>query len=79
MLYIIGGASRSGKTTIAKKIFDRRKIPCLSLDWLVMGFTNGIPAYGIHDLLLPDEIAGNLWSFLRAMCESMLWTGGGIM
>jgi hypothetical protein len=60
---------------IAQKIFEREKIPYLSLDWLVMGFTHGMPDHGIHDLLLPDEIAERLWSFLQAMCESMLWTG----
>lgn len=76
MLYLISGASRSGKTMIAEKILDRKKLPYVSLDWLVMGFTNGIPEYGIHDLLFPDEIAKRLWSFLKAMCESMLYLEG---
>lgn len=48
-------------------------IPYLSLDWLVMGFTNGIPDYGIHDKLWPNEIAEKFWSFLKAMCENMIW------
>jgi 2-phosphoglycerate kinase len=74
MLYLIGGASRSGKTIIAKTIAAQKSIPYLSLDWLVMGFTNGIPEYGIHDLLMPDEIAEQIWDFLKAMCESMLWS-----
>ena len=39
-----------------------------------MGFTNGIPEYGIHDKLFPDEIAERSWSFLKAMIESMLFT-----
>ena len=38
-----------------------------------MGFTNGVPEYGIHDKLWPNEIAERLWSFLKAMLESMLW------
>ena len=54
---------------------QRINIPYLSLDWLVMGFTNGIPEYGIHDKLFPHEIADRLWDFLCAMCESMLWSG----
>lgn len=73
MLYLISGASRSGKTMIAEKILARENLPYMSLDWLVMGFTNGMPECGIHDLLFPDEIAKKLWKFLRAMCESMLW------
>jgi len=38
----------------------------------MMGFTNGIPEYGIHDKLFPDEIARRIWSFLKAMLESMI-------
>ncbi|WP_299278334.1 hypothetical protein [uncultured Psychroserpens sp.] len=73
MLYLISGASRSGKTTIAKRIAEQKGISYMSLDWLVMGFTNGIPKYGIHDKLFPNEIAKRIWSFLKAMLESMIW------
>ncbi|MBT8068998.1 MAG: hypothetical protein KJO80_01055 [Gammaproteobacteria bacterium] len=73
MLYLVSGASRAGKTIIARKALEQKQIPYLSLDTLVMGFTNGIPEYGIHDRLLPAEIAEKIWSFLKAMCESMLW------
>jgi 2-phosphoglycerate kinase len=73
MLYLISGASRAGKTMIAKTVAARKGISYFSLDWLVMGFTNGIPTYGIHDLLFPDEIAERSWSFLKAMFESMIW------
>jgi hypothetical protein len=73
MLYIISGASRSGKTIIAKKISTQKGIPYLSLDWIMMGFTNGIPEYGIHDKLFPDDIAKRLWRFLKAMLESMIY------
>ena len=45
----------------------------MSIDWLVMGFTGGMPLYGIHDKLFPDKIATRIWEFLKAMCESMLW------
>jgi adenylate kinase family enzyme len=73
MLYLISGASRAGKTIMAKKILAEKGISYLSLDWLVMGFTNGIPEYGIHDKLFPDEIAERSWSFLKAMLESMIY------
>lgn len=75
MIYIISGTSRSGKTIIAKKIAAKKGISYVSLDWLVMGFTNGIPEYGIHDKLFPNEIAEKFWNFLKAMCENMLWSG----
>jgi hypothetical protein len=51
---------------------QQAKTPYISLDWLVMGFTNGIPKYGIHDKLFPNEIAVKFWSFLEAMCENMI-------
>lgn len=73
MLYIIGGTSRSGKSIIARKLLDSTKLPYLSLDWMVMGFTNGIPEYGIRDTLFPDEIAKRMWNFVKAMCENILW------
>ena len=50
------------------------QIPYLSLDWLVMGFTKGIPEYGIHDKLWPNEIAEKFWAFLKAMLENMIWS-----
>ncbi len=74
MLYLISGASRAGKTIIAKKISAQKGISYLSLDWLIMGFTNGIPEYGLHDMLFPDEIAQRFWSFFKSMIESMLWS-----
>ncbi|NNK89991.1 MAG: hypothetical protein HKO89_05230 [Saprospiraceae bacterium] len=73
MLYLISGASRAGKTMIAKEISVRKGISYFSLDWLIMGFTNGMKEYGIHDKLFPDEIAERSWSFLKAMFESMIW------
>lgn len=75
MLYIISGASRSGKTLIATKLLAKKGLTYLSLDWLVMGFTNGIPEYGIHDKMMPNEIAERAWPFLKAMMESMVYVG----
>jgi 2-phosphoglycerate kinase len=74
MIYLISGTSRSGKTLIAEKMMKQCEIPYLSLDWLIMGFTNGIPEYGIHDKLWPNEIAEKFWPFLKAMLENMLWS-----
>ena len=76
MLYLIGGASRAGKTTVARRILKARGVPYFSLDWIVMGFTNGMPACEIHDKLFPDEIADRLSGFLDAMVRSMIWEGG---
>ncbi|NER09565.1 hypothetical protein [Muriicola jejuensis] len=58
---------------MAGKILEERRITYLSLDWLVMGFTNGMPEVGIRDTLFPDEIAERSWPFLQAMLESMIY------
>lgn len=75
MLFLVGGTSRSGKTLIARKILAERRIPYLSLDWLMMGFNDGIPEYGIHHLLWPKEIAEKMAPFLRGMIDCMLVDG----
>jgi hypothetical protein len=75
MLYLVGGTSRSGKTLVARKILADKQIPYLSLDWLMMGFNDGIPEYGIHHLLWPNEIAEKMEPFLRGVLGSMLVEG----
>ena len=75
MLFLVSGTSRSGKTLIARKILADKQIPYLSLDWLMMGFNNGIPEYGIHHLLWPNEIAEKMEPFLRGVIDTMLVDG----
>jgi hypothetical protein len=75
MLYLVSGTSRSGKTLIARKVLADKQIPYLSLDWLMMGFNDGIPEYGIHHLLWPNEIAEKIWPFLKGMIDNMLFDG----
>lgn len=75
MLYLISGSSRAGKTIIAKKLSAQKGISYFSIDWLIMGFSNGMKESGIHHLLFPDEIAERSWKFLEAMFESMIWGG----
>ncbi|MFZ9011995.1 MAG: hypothetical protein ACO20W_08915 [Anaerohalosphaeraceae bacterium] len=75
MLFLVSGTSRSGKTLIAKKILADKQIPYLSLDWLMMGFNDGIPEYGIHHLLWPNEIAAKMSPFLLGMIDCMLIDG----
>jgi hypothetical protein len=75
MLFLVSGASRSGKTLIARKLLSDKQIPYLSLDWLMMGFNDGIPEYGIHHLLWPNEIAEKMGPFLLGMIDCMLVDG----
>lgn len=75
MLFLVSGTSRSGKTLIARNLLADKQIPYLSLDWLMMGFNDGIPDYGIHHLLWPNEIAEKMWPFLQGMIDCMLVDG----
>ena len=72
MLFLVSGASRSGKTQLARKILGEKGIPYLSIDWLMMGFNNGMPEQGIHHLLWPDDIAERMEPFLSGMIDSLL-------
>ena len=72
MLFLVSGASRSGKTQLAKKILGEKGIPYLSIDWLMMGFNDGMPEQGIHHLLWPDDIAEQMAPFLLGMIDSLL-------
>ena len=72
MLYLLGGAARTGKTTIAREFLARTGIPFFSLDFLMMGFANGLPAYGLDpedDELL---VAAQLWPVVRSMATAMV-------
>lgn len=75
MLFLVSGASRSGKTRLSRRVLANKRIPYLSLDWLMMGFNDGMPDSGIHHLLWPDEIAEKMEPFLLGMINSMLVDG----
>ena len=72
MLYLVGGASRAGKSTLARRLLVERRIPYFSIDILMMGFANGYPAFGL-DPETPSEVRGEkLWPILRAMAVNIL-------
>jgi chloramphenicol 3-O-phosphotransferase len=72
MLYLLGGAARSGKSTIARKFLAETGIPFFDLDYLMMGFANGLPDYGVD----PDDdelrVGELLWPVVKPMATAML-------
>jgi hypothetical protein len=44
VLYLIGGTSRSGKTSLARLLLQRRHVPFLSVDVLKMALHDALPA-----------------------------------
>ena len=72
MIYIVSGASRSGKSIIAKKMLEDYQIPYMPIDVVMMGFMNGVKESGIHDKMWPNEIAKKLWGFLEGCIETLI-------
>lgn len=73
MLYIIGGASRSGKSILAERMCDRHGIPWFSLDALKMGLHLGAPALSI----MPDaddlETADRMWPIVEPILDHAIF------
>jgi 2-phosphoglycerate kinase len=72
MLYLIGGAARTGKTTIARAFLAQTGIPYFSLDFLMMGFANGLPERGVDPEADELLIAEQLWPVVRSMATAMV-------
>ncbi len=72
MIYIISGASRSGKTIAARMLFKKTNIPYINVDQLMMGFAGGMYDTGIHPENMPDKNAELMWPFLKNTIISML-------
>ncbi|MBX9906530.1 hypothetical protein K2X96_01360 [Patescibacteria group bacterium] len=47
MIYILGGASRSGKTLLSRRAVSEKGIPYFPLDALFGGLANGAPQLGV--------------------------------
>lgn len=47
MLYVIGGASRSGKTLLSRRAVSEKGIPYFPLDALFGALVNGAPQFGL--------------------------------
>ncbi len=75
MLYIVGGCSRSGKSTLAGRMCVRHGIPWFPLDALKMGLHLGASSFGVH----PDEddleTADLMWPVIKGALEHLLFDG----
>lgn len=74
MLLIVGGAARTGKGILARRLLVETRLPYLSLDVLKMGLVNGLPDFGIDPEASATELAGQLWPLVRAMAVNMVET-----
>ncbi len=72
MLYLLGGAARAGKSTIAKQFLKERGVPFFCLDWLMMGFARGLPAFGVDPEDDELHVGHLLWPVVHPMALTLL-------
>lgn len=72
MLYLIGGASRAGKTNLAQQ-FTSRGISCFSVDYLTHMFHEAAPQLGILNGSEIKDRARKLWPFVRPMLDAIAY------
>ena len=72
MLYVIGGASRSGKTLLARRVVDEKRIPYFPLDALFGALANGAPELGVayKDSLI--ERPAKMWPISKPLFNVFL-------
>lgn len=75
MVVIIGGAARTGKGLLSRRLLVEMRQPYLSLDVLKMGLVNGLPSFGLDADASAIAIAQQLWPLVRAMMINMIETG----
>jgi hypothetical protein len=75
MLYIVGGSSRSGKSTLAERMRLRHGVPWFALNALKMGLHLGAPAYGVNPNEDDIETADRMWPIVKGAFEHLIFDG----
>jgi hypothetical protein len=75
MLYIVGGCSRSGKSSLAERMRARHSVPGFPLDALKMGLHLGAPQLGIHPHDDDLETADRMWPVIKGVIENLIFDG----
>ena len=70
MIYLIAGASHTGKTAYAQKMLEKHQYPSLSIDHLKMGLIRS----GQTDLtpMDDDKLTDYLWPIVREMIKTAI-------
>lgn len=73
MLYLVGGASRSGKSLLAERMCRRHGVPWFPLDALKMALHRSAPDLGVH----PDDddlsTADAMWSSTETLLDHLVF------
>jgi len=72
MLYILGGASRSGKTLFSRRVVVEKQIPYFPLDALVGALAHGAPQFGVQYKDSFVDRANKLWPLATHLFDMLL-------
>jgi hypothetical protein len=72
LLLFIGGAARTGKGILARRLLVECQLPYLSLDVLKMGLVRGAPEFEIDPNAGSIVVGERLWPLVREMSASLL-------
>lgn len=72
MLYLIGGAARSGKTQIARRLLSRHRVPCFCVDYVVTALEQGAPELGISLEVPHEERARIAWPRIEPLLRTIV-------
>ena len=75
MLYLVGGCSRSGKSSLAERMRARHGAPWFPLDALKMGLHLGVPSLGVHPEDDDLETADRMWPVIKGAIENLIFDG----
>ena len=79
MLYMIGGAPRSGKTMLARRMFAEHGLPYFSIDTLIASLASAQPELGMR---VSDPALKRLevvWPTLRKIANDVLQSGEDLL
>ena len=71
MIYLIGGASHTGKTNLAQKLLEKYQYPYLSIDHLKMGLIRSKQT-NLTPLSNDEELTNYLWPIVREMIKTAI-------
>jgi hypothetical protein len=75
VLYIVGGAPRAGKSLLAQRMLEERKVAYFPTDILMMGLAKAMPELGLRPTDSPQTRAPITWPILRGMAVTILENG----
>jgi hypothetical protein len=79
MLYMVGGAPRSGKTTLARRMLAEHGVPYFSIDTLVSSLASSSPELGmrVNDPALKRMQV--VWPTIRKVATDILFSGDDLL